>query len=168
MTDTPPDIHVHVHLGGDSDTQAKLDQLGAQMTALTDAIDQMRARIDADFANVSDLLERALATDAADEAEKARLRQELADMQLSHTAEIDDAVARLGAVDPDPNFPEQPTPPDGGGGTPDDGGVTPDDGGGVTPPDGGGTEPVEPSPDEPVVNPDDETFGGRRGGRGRR
>lgn len=74
-------------------TQA-LQRIETQMSALTDAVNAMKARIDTDVAHLRALLDEALATDAADAAEIARL-----------TAEADEAVASINAIDPVADFP---------------------------------------------------------------
>ena len=113
MTEQIPDIHVHVHVGGDADLNAKIDQLGAQMSALTDAIDAMQTRVAEDFTELRRLLDEAIATDAADAARiaelQARADQLVADNQALMTDQAE-AITRLGGVDPDPNFPAAPTP----------------------------------------------------------
>ena len=66
----------------------------------------MGARINDDVANLRDLLNQALATDTANQAEIARLNAE-ADAAVTS---INDAIAQVSAIDPDPNFPP-PAPP---------------------------------------------------------
>ncbi len=113
MTEQIPDIHIHVHVGGDADLTAQLEQLGAQMSALTDAIDAMQTRVSEDFAEMRRLLDEAIATDAADAARiaelEARADQLVADNQALMTDQAD-AITRLQGVDPDPAFPLTPGP----------------------------------------------------------
>ena len=80
------------------------DTIEVQMSALTDAVAAMKARIDEDVANLRALLDAALATDAADAAEIARLTAEADTLQ----ADIDAAIVAVGEIDPDPAFPAAP------------------------------------------------------------
>jgi hypothetical protein len=105
------DIHIHV----DVIQGARLDQLEIAMSEITDALaaqatalTEMTARIDADFAHITDLLNTAVATDATDAATIADLQAQLAALQADAalaTQAINDSTAALAAVDPDPTNP---------------------------------------------------------------
>lgn len=104
------DIHVHVHVGtGDSaELLAKITELGEQMSALTDAVDQLTARVEVDAAEWRRLLAEALATEVSDAAKIAELTARadaLTAENAAFVADTADAIARMGGVDPDPNFP---------------------------------------------------------------
>jgi hypothetical protein len=70
------------------------DTIEVQMSALTDAVAAMKARIDEDVAHLRALVDQAIAANAGDDAEIARL-----------TAEADEAVANISAIDPVAEFP---------------------------------------------------------------
>jgi len=80
------------------------DPIGVQMSALSDALVAMKARVAEDFANLRALLDEALANDAADDATIAEVTARADALQ----ADIDAALADVGAVDPDPAFPAAP------------------------------------------------------------
>lgn len=83
------------------------------MSALTDAIDAMQARVTEDFAEMRRIVNEALATDAADQARIAELTQRADQLTADNAAMLadqTDAIGRLQGVDPDPNFPAQPEP----------------------------------------------------------
>lgn len=82
------------------------DSIGNQMSAFTDALSAMTARVAEDVAHLQDLLAQALATDVEDEAKIASLTASAAETQAS----IDDAIAQMGKVDPVPDFPPAPAP----------------------------------------------------------
>jgi predicted RNase H-like nuclease len=82
------------------------EPIGVQMSALSDAVAAMVAKVNEDVAHLRELLDAALATDAADAATIADLRA-----QADATgADIADAISAMSAVDPDPSFPAAPAP----------------------------------------------------------
>jgi hypothetical protein len=83
------------------------DSIGNQMSALSDALQAMTARINEDFANLRALLDEALANDAADDAALAAANARADELQ----ADIDAAITAVGAVDPDPANPAAPVEP---------------------------------------------------------
>lgn len=106
--------HVHVHIDSREDQDLLhqiLERLQAQeqiMSALSDAvqglsdtIDQVVTRIDEDVAHLNDLLSQAQANDAAD-AEAIETLQADADETVNR---LNEATARLSAIDPVANFP---------------------------------------------------------------
>lgn len=80
---------------------AKLTNLEAMMSALSDAVAAAAARVNDDFAHLRDLLDQALATETANQAEIARLTSEADAVQ----ADVNQAVADLANMDPDPDNP---------------------------------------------------------------
>lgn len=111
------DIHVHVT----SDTAvilAKLNELentvsdlSSAIAAQREALIEMAARIDEDFANITALLEQALATPPDAQAEIDRLTAEVAELQADAaeaTAAITASIAKIEAEDPDPSNPAGP------------------------------------------------------------
>jgi hypothetical protein len=80
------------------------DTIGNQMSALSDALQAMSARINEDFANLRALLDEALANDAADATALAEANAKADSLQ----ADIDAALGAIAAVDPDADFPAQP------------------------------------------------------------
>jgi len=77
------------------------DTIGNQMTALSDALQAMQARINEDWAKLREELNTALANDAADDEELAAANARADALQ----ADIDEALGTIAAVDPDASFP---------------------------------------------------------------
>jgi hypothetical protein len=147
------------------------DAVGRLEQAFADA----KSRIDGDVAHLMDSLRQMAETAVEDTATISRLRADA----LETAQRIEALTAQLAGVDPDPAFPEAPTPPETGGETPTDPGgpsTQPEPGGPVdglpAPPDGtdggggDGTPPVDPNaprpdntlpgdlpPDQPQVDP---------------
>jgi TolA-binding protein len=118
-------IHVHVHIdstGVGEEILAQLTEMKAQMTDLNTAMDalsaqqvEMAARIDEDVAHQADiiaqlsaLLDTAMANDAADAAAIADITAQR-DALLAEagvvTARINETTAALAAIDPLTDFP---------------------------------------------------------------
>lgn len=139
------DLHIHVHLAVEASDSGQpdpiqqliLDRLtmmeflmsdtSAALAGLTDAIAAATGRVNDDTAHLRDLLEQALATDSADQAEIDRLRGEASTVVDS----INAATAQLSSIDPVADFPAN-TPA------------------GTTP---AGTTPGEPQPTDSQGNP---------------
>lgn len=87
---------------------AAIQRLGEQMGVLEDKINELNSTISAavgriteDVDHLRSLVTDALATQTADQAEIARLNAE-ADAAVTS---INDAIAGIGSIDPDPSFP---------------------------------------------------------------
>lgn len=103
------DEYVLVPFDGCSDTDRiiqAINELGAQVSDLTDALAGAVSRIDEDFAHMADLVTQALAADASDKTEIERLTAALDEATVQHAA----VIAGLNAINPDPNFPVVPAP----------------------------------------------------------
>lgn len=85
---------------------AAMADVNAAVQGLTDAVAAMTTRIDEDVQHLRDLVDQALATQTADQAEIARLQGE-ADAAVTS---INDATSRVGAIDPVSDFPSTPEP----------------------------------------------------------
>lgn len=106
------DINLNFNLPGVS---AKLDQIltiletqGAQMSALSDAVDALVARVSEDVQHLRDLLAESQAREAAALANDAADAAAIAAAQTERDAALADAdatVARLNAIDPVADFP---------------------------------------------------------------
>lgn len=98
-------VRVEVNYYGDdglsAQVLAKLEEMSAQMAELQDAFDAMRARATEDYQHLSGLLDQALATDTANQAEIDRLK-----------AERDVVIASAAQFDLDTSFPAAPPQPD--------------------------------------------------------
>lgn len=96
------ETHVHVHVEyDDTEILATLARMEEKMSALSDAVAGVATRVNDDFNHLHELLDAALATDAADAAEIARLKGEADTVAADMAATID----ALNAIDPDADFP---------------------------------------------------------------
>lgn len=93
-------IDVHLHTT-ETDNTEQLDRIETLMSALSEALAGATERVTADIAHLQDLLETALATETANTAEIARLREEAAAV----VADTQGVVDALNAWDPDPSNP---------------------------------------------------------------
>ncbi len=93
-----------------ADLQESAAEQGEAMSALTDAVANLKSRVNEDVDHLKSLLEEALATETSNEAEIQRLRDEAA----SVGAEVDAAIADINSFDPDPSNPAAPAPADEG------------------------------------------------------
>lgn len=107
----PQDIHVHVHLGEEdpqilkrlTSMESLMSDMSGAMNNLSTAINDVSQRIDEDVAHLQDLLNQAMATDAADQATIAQLQADAAQTIQRLNASTD----QLQAIDPIKDFPAQ-------------------------------------------------------------
>lgn len=112
---------MHIHVQGDPAAGQKLDtvialltEMGETMTALSEAVDQLVARVTEDTDHLLQLLAEANARAEAAAANDAADAATIAQLQADNQAAMDDAnatVARLQAIDPVSDFPAVEEPP---------------------------------------------------------
>lgn len=109
----PNVVHIHITHVDNTEVLTRLDSMENTMSDLSGASSDLAAaindvvtRVDEDVAHLQDLLNQALAADAADQATIQQLRDQATAVILS----LNESTNRLKGINPDPNFPAVPTP----------------------------------------------------------